>query len=90
MDEETRPYVGVSVFPGIGPVRSVKIVTNSEIRTGTKEKQKISDCIGGRHMQIDELVRTSGLTISQASATLSILKLKGLVKGYGDKEYGIV
>lgn len=41
------------------------------------------------HMHIDQLTRSSGLTISRLSATLSILELKGIIKDYGGKIYGL-
>lgn len=70
-------------------IRPINKADATQVRASTKEEQKILDLISDRHMQIDELVRASGLTISRLSATLSILELKGLVKDYGDKEYGL-
>ena len=40
-------------------------------------------------MQIDELVRAANLTIAVVGATLSVLEMRGLVKDYGGKTYGI-
>ena len=41
-------------------------------------------------MHIDEIVRATNLTIATVAATLSVLEIKGVVKDYGEKIYGIV
>lgn len=56
----------------------------------TKEEQKILDCLKDRQMHVDELVRATGLTTPSVAATLSVLEIKGVVKDYGEKVYGLV
>lgn len=56
----------------------------------TKEEQKILALIRDHWMGIDDLVRASGLTISAVSSTLSVLEIRGIVKDFGEKEYGLV
>ena len=60
------------------------------VRGETKEEQKILDSLKDRQMHTDELVRATGLTISAVASTLSVLEIKGIVKDYGEKEYGLV
>ena len=42
-----------------------------------------------RQMHVDELVRVTNLTISSVAATLTVLEMKGIVKDYGEKTYGL-
>lgn len=60
-----------------------------KVKGETKEEQKILDCLKDRQMHIDELMRATGLTTSNVAATLSVLEIKGVVKDYGEKEYGL-
>lgn len=55
----------------------------------TKEEQKILDIVKDRQVHIDEIVRRTNLTISVVAATLTVLEMKGIVKDYGDKTYGL-
>lgn len=55
----------------------------------TPEEMKILKILEDRHVHIDELVRTSGLTTSAVAATLTVLEIKGIIKDYGEKEYGL-
>ncbi len=55
----------------------------------TKEEQKILDALLDRRMHLDEVVRETGLTIAAVAATLSVLEIRGIVKDYGEKVYGI-
>ncbi len=55
----------------------------------TKEEQKILDILADGRVYIDQLVRVSGLTVGVVSATLSILEMKGMVRDFGEKEYGL-
>lgn len=59
------------------------------VRGETKEEQKILELLADRQRHIDEIVRESGLTTSNVAATLTVLEMKGVVKDYGEKEYGI-
>lgn len=57
---------------------------------GENEKeQKVLDCLADRRMQVDVLVRETGLTTSEVLATVTILEMRGIVKDYGEKEYGL-
>ncbi len=55
----------------------------------TKEEQTILDVLAGGTRHVDEIVEASGLTISTVAATLTLLEMKGMVKDFGEKEYGI-
>ena len=55
----------------------------------TKEEEKILALLADRQRHIDEIVTASGLTASNAAATLTILEMKGIIKDYGEKTYGI-
>jgi len=55
----------------------------------TKEEQKILDCLVNRQRAIDDIVRETGLTIQIVSATITVLEMKGIIKDYGTKEYGL-
>lgn len=64
--------------------------SNTSNYTGaTKEEQKILDVLADRQMHMDEVVRASGLTIQTVTATLTILEMKGYVRDYGEKIYGL-
>ena len=63
--------------------------TNTIPKGETMEEQKILDCLQKGSVHIDEIVRTSGLTISVAAATITILEMKKVIKDYGEKEYGL-
>ena len=64
--------------------------TNKLIKGATQEEQKILERLADRQMHIDEIVRATNLTIATVAATLSVLEIKGVVKDYGEKIYGIV
>lgn len=61
-----------------------------ELTDGTQEEKKILKCLIDRNMHVDELVRSTGLTIPVVGATITILEMKGIVKDYGEKVYGLV
>ncbi|MBI5620034.1 hypothetical protein HY950_03675 [Candidatus Gottesmanbacteria bacterium] len=63
--------------------------TPFEAKGETKEEEKILALLSDRQRHIDEIVRESGLTIASVAATLTLLEMKGVVKDYGEKEYGI-
>ena len=56
--------------------------------TGSEEK-RIAVLLSDRQMHIDEIVRASGLTARQVGSTITILEMKGIIKDYGEKVYGI-
>jgi len=55
----------------------------------TKEEQKILNSMASGPMHIDDLVRATGLTMQIVGATITILEMKGIVKDFGQKVYGI-
>ncbi len=64
--------------------------TTNRIRKGeTKEEDKILTVLKDRQMHVDEIVRATGLTASNAAATVTILEMKGIIKDYGEKIYGL-
>lgn len=66
-------------------------LTNKKQPKGdTKEEQKILDLLKDRQMHIDELVRATGLQTPIVSSTITVLEMKGIVRDYGEKEYGII
>jgi len=71
----------------------VKKMTSGALKkslTGsTKEEQMILDSVSQSRQHIDDLVRLTGLTAQNVAAILTILEIKGLVKDYGEKTYGI-
>jgi len=58
-------------------------------KAGNNEEQKVLDILSGERKHIDAIVRESGLTIAAVAATLTILEMKGIVKDYGEKVYGV-
>ena len=56
--------------------------------TGSEEK-RIAVLLSDRQMHIDEIVQASGLTARQVGSTITILEMKGIIKDYGEKVYGI-
>lgn len=68
---------------------SLSNLTKKQIKGETAEEEKILDLLADRQFHIDELVRTSGLTTAVVAATLTVLELRGIVKDYGEKTYGL-
>lgn len=56
----------------------------------SKEEQKILDALGEKRMQIDELIRYVNLTTNVVTATVTLLEMNGIIKDYGEKEYGLI
>jgi len=54
-----------------------------------EEEKRLVELLRDRPMAIDEIVRESGLTAKIAGATITILEMKGIIKDYGNKEYGL-
>ena len=79
------------IIEELGLTKIQRVVSSIHANVGgeTKEEKKILNLLSARQMTIDSLVRASGLTIHIISATLSILEMKGIVKDYGEKEYGL-
>ncbi len=60
-----------------------------EVKGETKEEQQILGFLADRQIHVDELVRLTNLTIARVAATLTLLEIKGSVKDYGGKTYGL-
>lgn len=75
---------------GIEKRQRVSASMRQKVTGETKEEQKILDILKGKISHIDEIVQGSGLTTSNVAATLTVLEMKGIVKDYGEKTYGIV
>lgn len=56
----------------------------------TNEEQAVLDVIRLERMHVDDIVRVTGLTTQQVAGILTILEVKGYVKDYGEKEYGLI
>lgn len=54
---------------------------------GDEFERKIAEILGTEPLHLDELVRITGFTISQISARLTIMEMKGLVKSLGGGTY---
>ena len=55
----------------------------------TADEKKIVEYLIDRRLSIDELVRATNLTIQVIASTLTGLEIKGMVKDFGEKEYGL-
>lgn len=77
------------IIEELGIEKTVRHKDGKTARGDTKEEQKILDILRDRQMHIDELVRSTDLTIGVVAATLTVLEMKGVVKDYGEKEYGL-
>ncbi len=77
------------IIEELGVKKTVRQSDSKTVRGETKEEQKILECLKDRQMHIDEIVRATGLTISTVAATLTVLEIKGVVKDYGEKTYGL-
>ena len=78
------------IIEELGIEKTVRQKDSKTVRGETKEEQKILDLLKGTQRHIDEIVGASGLTISAVAATLTVLEMKGIVKDYGEKTYGII
>jgi len=63
---------------------------HTQIKAENKEEQEIVSALSDRHMHMNEIVRATSLTISEVAATLTVLEMKGIVRDYGEKEYGLI
>lgn len=55
----------------------------------SKEEKIIVQTIAEGRMHIDQITREANLTTSDVAAILTILEMKGIVKDFGEKVYGI-
>lgn len=59
-------------------------------KTGrTMEEQKILEALSAGSAHIDELMNATGLTMQVVGATITLLEMKGIVKDFGGKTYGL-
>ncbi len=56
----------------------------------SKEEQNILDVLYEGKQHIDTIVRLTHLTMSVVAATLTVLELRGVVKDFGEKTYGVI
>lgn len=61
----------------------------NQVRGDSQYEQQILDLLGSEHMHVNSIVEASGLTIAHVAAILTVLELKGIIKDYGDKMYGL-
>lgn len=59
------------------------------VRARSEEEQKILDLLVSGRLPIDDIVRGSGLTAGNVAAILTVLEMRGSVKDYGEKQYGL-
>lgn len=55
----------------------------------TESETKILKSLCENRLHIDAIVRDTGLTISEVAATLTVLEIRGIVRDYGEKVYGL-
>ncbi len=58
-------------------------------QSSTGAEKKIVDALGEYEMDIDELARRTGLTISLVSATITILQMRGIVEENGNNIFAL-
>jgi len=59
------------------------------VRGSSEEEQKILDLLVSGRLPIDDIVRGSGLTAGKVAAILTVLEIRGSVRDYGEKLYGL-
>lgn len=69
---------------------SKSMATSIRVYKGeTKQEQLIIDLLQKTRLHVDDIVRLSGLTAGSVAGILTVLEIRGVVKDYGEKEYGI-
>ena len=61
----------------------------SHHKGATKVEQQIIDLLQKDRQHVDDIVRDSGLTAAQVASILTVLEIRGVVKDYGEKVYGL-
>lgn len=56
----------------------------------TPEEQAILEIVSAESKHIDDIMRASGLTAQSVAAILTVLEIRGVVKDYGEKTYGLI
>lgn len=64
--------------------------SSNSFKGDTKEEKTLLALLIDRRMSVDELVRATNLTIQGVASTLTSLEIKGAVKDFGEKEYGLL
>lgn len=54
------------------------------------EEKKIAEIIANVPLSMDDIVCASRMTASAVSATITLLEMKGIVRDYGERVYGLV
>ncbi|HLD25119.1 MAG TPA: DNA-processing protein DprA [Patescibacteria group bacterium] len=55
----------------------------------TKHEQQIIDLLHNDRLHVDDIVRLSGLTAGEVASILTVLEIRGIMKDYGEKVYGL-
>lgn len=77
------------ILEAIGLGRSDAAV--STVAKGDTEcEQRILSILAPEHLHFNALVSASGLTVSSLAATLTVLEIKGCVRDFGGKVYGLI
>ncbi len=64
--------------------------TSKRYKGETDEERRVLEILFTERCHVDTLVKRTNLTIAGVAATLTVLEIKGIVKDYGEKVYGIV
>ena len=64
-------------------------VARNAYTAASKEEQKILDAVQNEHLHTDDIVRKTKLSSIIIGSTLSMLELNGIVKQYGNGEWGL-
>ena len=62
---------------------------NTRVVAGGEKEQKILAVLTQESMHIDALIEVTGLTVSEVTASITVLELEGLVKDIGGNVYAI-
>ncbi|HDQ22795.1 MAG TPA: DNA-protecting protein DprA [Candidatus Uhrbacteria bacterium] len=62
-------------------------VANQKILPETKEEKIIIELLGAEPLHIDKIIKNSNLPTQIATATLSLMEMKGMVKNLGGQNY---
>lgn len=75
---------------GLGTADKVKSTAHAaKLLGGTREEQMILDILYEGQQHVDSVARLTHLTTSVVAATLTVLEIRGMVKDYGVKVYGL-
>ena len=74
---------------GINPTNQTNPTNLTNYKPESKEEQIVIDYLQKEPKHIDELIRATGLTTSIATASITILEMKHVIRDYGEKIYGL-